>query len=69
MIISDKAYDVLKWVVWFVLPALITLIGTIGVAVGWAHTDICVTILGAITAFLGSITGISNRNYNKEESA
>ena len=68
MQMSDKTYDNMKWVVWAVLPALATLIGSLGVTLGWANTDIYVTIITAITAFLGTVTGVSNRNYNKEES-
>lgn len=68
MQMSDKTYDNMKWIVWAVLPALATLIGSLGVTLGWANTDIYVTIITAITAFLGTVTGVSNRNYNKEES-
>lgn len=67
MMMDDKTYDVMKWLVWAVLPALATLIGTLGVTLGWANTEVYVTIITAITAFLGAITGVSNRNYNKEE--
>lgn len=67
MQMSDKTYDNMKWIVWAVLPALATLIGSLGVTLGWANTDIYVTIITAITAFLGTVTGVSNRNYNKEE--
>ena len=68
MQMSDKTYDTMKWIVWAVLPALATLIGSLGVTLGWANTDVYVTIITAITAFLGTVTGVSNRNYNKEES-
>ena len=68
MQMSDKTYDNMKWIVWAVLPALATLIGSLGVTLGWANTDVYVTIITAITAFLGTVTGVSNRNYNKEES-
>lgn len=67
MQMNDKTYDNMKWIVWAVLPALATLIGSLGVTLGWANTDIYVTIITAITAFLGTVTGVSNRNYNKEE--
>ena len=68
MQMSDKTYDNMKWIVWAVLPALATLIGSLGVTLGWPNTDVYVTIITAITAFLGTVTGVSNRNYNKEES-
>ena len=64
---TNEQYDLAKWIVQVVMPAFITMVGTIGVAVGWDATDLVVTILGAITLFLGTSLGISNINYRKEE--
>ena len=60
---SDKQYELVKWIVQIVLPALITLIATIGKAVGWDGTGLTVIIIGAITTFLGSILKVSNANH------
>ena len=53
---SNKLYDVLKWITLVFLPALTTL------------TDIVLTIMTAVTTFMGAVLGISNINYkNKGE--
>ena len=67
MKLSNKTYDVLKWLVWVFLPALGAFLGVLGQSFGWANTDTALTILTAFTAFLGAITGVSNREFNKEE--
>lgn len=66
MKLSNSLYDKLKWVAQILLPAIITLYGTIAMAVGLPYTDVVVTILGAVDAFLGTILGISTANYNTE---
>ena len=67
MKLSNKTYDVLKWLVWVFLPALGVFLGVLGQSCGWTNTDTVLTILTAFTAFLGAITGVSNREFNKEE--
>lgn len=67
MKLSNKTYDIMKWVVQIVLPAFIGLIGAVGGSLNWADTEITMTIVSAVTAFLGAILGVSNSNYKKEE--
>jgi uncharacterized membrane protein YqaE (UPF0057 family) len=67
MKLSNKTYDVLKWLVWVFLPALGVFLGVLGQSFGWANTDTALTILTAFTAFLGAITGVSNKQYNEED--
>ena len=67
MKLSNKTYDVLKWLVWVFLPALGVFLGVLGQSFGWANTDTALTILTAFTAFLGAVTGVSNREFNKED--
>ena len=64
MIFPNKVYDVLKWIAQILLPALITLFGTIGSAVGLEHTDVIITIAIAVDTFLGTLLGISSSAYN-----
>lgn len=66
MKLNNKVYDILKWGLILFTPALITLIGTLGTIYEFDTNTIILTI-GAITTFLGTITGISNYNYNKEK--
>ena len=69
MILNDKTYNILKWLVWLFLPALTTFVGILGQTLGWSDVDTIVTIMTAFTTFLGAITGLSNKNYNEEEKA
>ena len=62
---SNKVYDVLKWITLVFLPALTTLVGVILNTFNVGCTDIVLTIMTAITTFLGTVLGISNINYNK----
>ena len=64
---KNKYYDALKFVVQVVLPALGVLIGTVGISLGWEQTDLTITILTAVTAFAGSVLGVSNHNYKKDD--
>lgn len=66
MKLSNETYDTLKWIAQIFLPALITLYGTVALALGAPYIDVVVTILGAIDAFLGTILGISTSKYNEE---
>ncbi|MEQ7221384.1 phage holin [Vagococcus fluvialis] len=64
---NNKTYDKLKWIAMIVIPAVATLVGTVGVSVGWAQTDLAVTIITAVGVFLGTVLGVSNQNYNKNK--
>lgn len=66
MVFSDKVYSVLKWICIIAVPALITLISSLGTIYGWDTNTITLTI-AAIATFLGVITGISNSNYYKDK--
>lgn len=64
--LPDKVYKILKWALMIFVPALITLIGTLGKIYNFETETINLTI-GAIALFLGTITGISNASYYKKE--
>jgi len=64
---SNKMYDILKWVCIIVLPAIATLY--MGLAKIWDlpyETEIPQTIT-VIDAFLGALLGVSTIQYNKDE--
>ena len=67
--LTNKQYDILKWVISIFIPALITFLGTVMTSLGWAHTELFLTIAVAFELFLGSIFKLSDINYekNKEE--
>lgn len=62
---SNKIYDILKWITLVLLPALTTLTSVILNSFNINYTELILTIMTAITTFMGTILGISNINYNK----
>lgn len=67
MLLSDKQYEILKWVITIFSPALATLIGGLGLLFNYPNTDVVVTVIALVTAFLGSIFKISADKYYEEE--
>ncbi|EMF0042524.1 phage holin [Enterococcus hirae] len=67
MILPDKYYQIIKWTVLIVLPALSALVATLGKAYGWNDTDMTVLTINAIATFLGVITGVSAYNLKDKE--
>lgn len=65
MVLNDKVYKILKWVLLIVVPALITLISGLGSVLGFDTTAL-VAIIGLVAAFAGSCVGISATNYKIE---
>lgn len=64
---SNKTYDILKWIAQLLLPALATLY--IALAQVWAlpYPEAIPTTIIALDTFLGAILGISTNKYNKSE--
>lgn len=65
MKLSNKAYDILKWIALILLPAITT--AYFGLAQLWhfPHAEEIVGTLTIIDTFLGAILGISTSSYNK----
>lgn len=66
MKLSDKVYNVMKWVVVIVLPAVGTLYAALAAVWGWPYSQEVVTTITALDTFLGAILCISTASYNKE---
>ena len=64
--LPDKVYDALKWIVLIFVPALITFISGLGVLFGF-DTTIIVGVIGLVATFIGSLIGVSTRNYYKDK--
>lgn len=67
MEMSDKIYDILKWVALIFIPALGTLYFAISAIWGLPYGEEIVGTLTAVDTFLGALLGISTYQYNKEE--
>lgn len=64
MVLNDKVYNTLKWILLTVVPAVITLISGLGTIYGYDTTQIT-TVIGLVATFVGAVVGISNVNYNR----
>lgn len=62
---SNKTYDVLKWIAQIFLPATATLYFALAEIWGLPYGEQIVGTITAIDAFLGVLLGISTYNYNK----
>jgi hypothetical protein len=62
---SNKIYDILKWIAQLLLPAIGTLYFALAGIWGFPFGEEIVGTITAIDTFLGVILGISSINYNK----
>lgn len=62
---SNKVYDILKWIALVVLPAIATLYFALSGIWGLPYGEQIVGTITAIDTFLGAILGISNIQYKK----
>lgn len=68
MKLSNKLYDVLKWLCIVVSPAVCTLLVSLNSLWDWGlPIDAITGTITGVTAFIGVIIGISSLNYNKTE--
>ena len=67
MRIPNNVYDVLKWVVMIVLPALSTAYVGLAAVWGWPLADEVAKSCSVICVLLGALLGISTAEYNKQK--
>lgn len=63
--LPDKVYDVLKWIVQLLLPAIGTLYFTLAGLWNLPYAEAVVGTITAVDTFLGAILMISTAQYNK----
>ena len=67
MILPTKVYEILRWFIWIVLPAVGVLLSTLVGAWGWnIPLDAILATLSGIELFLGTILGIAKISNDKE---
>ena len=66
MKLSNKMYDVLKWIAQILLPAVGTLYFALAGIWGFPYADQIVGTITAIDTFLGCLLGISSMRYKGE---
>ncbi|MEE1356125.1 MAG: phage holin [Clostridia bacterium] len=62
---SNKMYDVLKWIAQILLPAAATLYFALSQIWGLPYGEEIVGTITAFDAFLGALLGITSAVYNK----
>ena len=65
MTLSNKAYDVLKYIAQIVLPALGALYAALAKIWGFPYGEEIVGTIAAVDLFLGAVLKVSTDNYNK----
>lgn len=67
MKLSNKAYDILKWIAMILIPAVSALYFGLSQIWGFPYGEEIVGTLALIDTFLGALLGISTSQYNKEQ--
>lgn len=67
MKLSNKAYDIMKFVAQILLPAVATLYFALAQIWDLPLAEEIVGTITAVDAFLGAVLGISTAQYNKEQ--
>lgn len=65
MKMTNKTYDIMKFMAQILLPALGTLYFALASIWGLPYAEQIVGTITAVDTFLGAILGISTANYNK----
>lgn len=65
MTMSNKTYDILKWIAMYLLPAAGTLYFALAGIWNLPYGEQIVGTITAIDTFLGVLLGISTSQYNK----
>ena len=66
MVLPDKVYKVIKWILIAFIPPFILLIETLSGIYGF-DASVVIKTISAVATFIAAIMGISNYNYYKKE--
>lgn len=65
-VLPDRIFDALRWVCMLCLPAIATLVSTVGAIWSIPYAPEIADTVVAVNAALAMMLGISTINYNKE---
>lgn len=66
MRLPQPAYEIIRWLVSIVLPAISVFFATLADAWGWnLPTEAIITTISALSLFLGTVFGLSKLSYDK----
>lgn len=67
MVLPSKIYEILRWLIWIVLPAIGVLLTTLTNAWSWnIPLDAILATLSGVELFLGTILGIAKLSNDKK---
>ena len=69
MKMTNKVYDILKWIAQYFLPAVGTLYFALAGIWGLPYGEQVVGTITAVDTFLGVLLGISSAQYNNDSSS
>lgn len=67
MMIPDRIYDILKWIVMIVIPALTTAYVGLAAIWHWPYPEEVAKTSAIVCTLLGALLGISTAEYRKKE--
>ena len=67
MKLNDRLYDILKWCVMILIPAVTTAYVGLSAVWGWPYAEAIAKTSAIVCTMLGAILGISTAQYNKEK--
>ena len=67
MKLSNKAYDILKWIALICIPAVATFYVALAPVWGWPLADEVAKTANALCILIGAMIGISTAEYNKSK--
>ena len=67
MKLSNRLYDILKWVTMIVLPALATAYTGLAAVWGWPYSGEIAKTVAVVCTLLGALLGISTAEYNRSK--
>ena len=65
MKMSNRLYDLSKWIVLVFLPELSVLVGSLSKLYSWTDASVLIATINLLTVFLGSLLQFSSQNYNE----
>lgn len=66
MKLSNRCYDILKWICMICIPALATAYVGLAAVWGWPFADQVAKTAAVVCTLLGALIGISTAQYNKD---
>lgn len=67
MKMSNKLYDILKWIAMILLPAIGTFYFALAGIWNFPYAEQVVGTITAVDTFLGALLGIASATYNKNQ--